>query len=767
MLRSSISPWRFWIALHLWALGSALWAAEPAVRALDIRGIKIGGTTTLTIDGDDLGKTPRLLLPFNVTQTLKPNSTDKKATFDVTLGDDVSPGYYHLRLVTEGGVSLPTLIGVDRIAQQTSADPIQQLPVAVHGTLAGAAVVEAKFQGKAKQRVMVEVEAQRLGAKLRPVVHLYNARKLQLAWVWGTPALFGDCRLEAILPEDGSYSVTLHDAEYAAVAPSFYRLRIGEWSRVDQVFPSVVAKNQAVTITATGFTEAIKAPANPGFLPLSFPKAGVWSGPRPFVMISSHAEYIEAAAKEKLQEIAVGLAGVSGRLTTPYEEDRYRVAVTPGSKVKLEVFAERIGSPIDCALVVRNEQGVQLVRAEDAPGTLDPVLEYTVPDKVTAIIVGIDDAQGRGGPSGAYRLVIEPQFAAKDNFKLTTTAQRISLPIGGRTIVPVQADRRGGYLGKIDLAPSLQMPGVKLTGTTIPEGADGTLVTIERSDAFLDASVTSLRGRTKDGAEQVVGIKGHPLERLQPWLAAEIALAPTNEAAGDFAVDWRELPETAAVVPASRLLLPVKLTRPMSKNTVKLTLVTSQNTPLLNNVPDPNKALRQDKLGELAATVTTGDVTMLVPPDLSAPTYDVTVLAELLDPAKKVLATAYTPVRRMAVVLPLALKLAGPERIETPFDPKKGGSVKIAGKVERREGLKADIAIALTGLPAGAKADAVTVKADATDFVVNVTFPPTIAPGEIKGVKLSGSYAPDGKVPNVRVRSREVEVTFVIQAPIK
>ena len=59
--------------------------------------------------------------------------------------------------------------------------------------------------------------------------------------------------------------------------------------------------------------------------------------------------------------------------------------------------------------------------------------------------------------------------------------------------------------------------------------------------------------------------------------------------------------------------------------------------------------------------------------------------------------------------------------------------------------MKSDVVLAVTGLPAGAKADPITVKAEATDFVINVTFPPTTPVGEIKGVKLSGSFAPEPK----------------------
>ena len=753
------------------AASCALTAAEPVIRNVDVRGLRIGGTTTLIIDGDDLGAAPRLLLPFSAKQTRKAGSTDRKAVFDVTLADDVVPGYHHLRVVTEGGVSLPVVIGVDRLPQLRLAGMVNELPAALHGAVAGGATAESKFQGKATQKVLVEVEAQRLGSKLRPVVHLYSPKRSQLAWSWAKPALYGDSRLQAILPQDGEYTVALHDVEYAAVAAGFFRLKIGEWSYVDQVFPPVVGKGQVTTVDLLGMPVPIQMVVNPTknseAFPLAWPKGGVWSGPRPFVTVSSHAELVEQSAKGKLQELPEGPVGVTGKLLVPYEEDRYRVAVAPGKKLRLEVFAERIGSPIDAALVVRNDKGDQLARAEDSPGSLDPALEYAVPDKVTSIIVGVVDAQGHGGPRGVYRLVIDPQTssATKGGFKLTTPAKRVSLPIGGRAVVPVQVERRS-YQGKIDLAANLPA-GVRLAGAVIPEVADGALVTLERGEAAFDAVVTNWRGRGIDGMEQIVMVKGHPLERLQPWLATEIALAPTQAKAADFLVDWRDLPADAALVPGSKLVLPIKCERTNVKTSVKLALLTSQAMPLVNNQPDPNKAIRQEKPIEIAANVANGDVTALVPVDLAAPSYDLTIQAELLAADKKVLATAFTPVQRMAVRMPLIVKLAGPSRIEALYDGKKATTLKIPGKIERLAGFKSEVALALTGLPAGAKADAVTVRADATDFVVNVTLPPTVPAGEIKGVKLSGSFAPDAKQPAVRVRSRDVEVTLILTAPAK
>jgi hypothetical protein len=742
--------------------------AEPEVRNLDVRGLQVGGTTTLTIDGDDLGSAPRLLLPFAAKQERKAGGTDKRAAFDVTLAADVPPGYYHLRVATDTGVSLPVIIGVDALPQRPLAATVPALPAALSGAVAGGAAAETKFTGKAGQKVLVEVEAQRLGSKLRPVVHLYGRKRLQVAWGWGRPSLGGDARLEATLPEDGDYTVSVHDAEYAVPGPGFFRVKVGEWSFVDAVFPPVVARGKAsVELLGPATPPRLDVDASKGttVLPLDWPREGTWSGPRPFLVVSSHQEVLEQAAAAKGQELPAGKVGVSGRLLSPFEEDRYRVPVTPRSKVRFEVFAERLGSPLDVALVVRDDKGAELARVDDSPGTLDPILDYVVPDKVTSVTVGVLDAAGRGGPTGVYRLTVEPQAAAGDpgTFHLFTPAQRVAVAVGGWGVVPVLVERRG-YEGAITLSAEGLPRGVMLDGATIPAGGDGALVTVRREESAGEAAVTAWRGRGENGQEEAVAFKGHPLERLQPWLAAELPVAPTTDRAAEFVVDWRGLADDAGLVPAGKLALPVKLTRPAGPATVRLTLVTAQ--PLgPNNQPDPNTALRAEKPVELAANVAEGEVTLLVPPLLPGPSYDVTVRAELVGADKKTVAVAHAPVRRLAVRPSLVVQLEGPAKVEGKLDPKVGVVFALKGKVERREGLTGDVALVVTGLPQGGRADPVTVKADAADFALNVVLPVDAPAGEVK-VKLTPSAA-DPKQPAVRVQGRDVVLNLVVPPPAK
>lgn len=751
-------------------------AAEPAIRNLNVRGLQIGGTTTVVVDGDDLGAGPKLLLPFAAKQELKAGSTDKQATFEVAPEGEIAPGYYQLRVATEQGVSLPVVIAVDRMPQKPlppATESTSQLPVALHGSIGGSSVLETKFDGKAGQEVRIEIETQRLGGKLRPVLHLYDAKRKQLAWAWGTPTLGGDARVEATLPADGQYIVAIHDLEYSVPGPGFFRLRIGQWAQAEQVFPPRIGVGQSATLELVGLPKPISMPLaaapSAGTLPVALPGDGLWSGPRPMIEVSTQAQVVEQAAGAVQDLPAAPLIDVSGRLAAPNEEDRYRLTVTPGSKVRLEVFAERLRSPVDVALVVRNEKGDQLAKAEDSPETLDPLLEYTVPDQVTQIVIGVVDAQGRGGPRAIYRLAIDARSPGTNlnDFELVTPAQRLALPKDGRAVVPVWVERRG-YDGPIEIAARSLLGGARIENTTIPAGCDGTLLNVVRGEAADGAAIFAWQGKSGDGQERIAKTQDHPLERSQPWLATEVALAATTTPGGDFTLDWRDLPAEAGLVNAGKLTLPIKVTRPsdaaFEKATVRLTLLTSQLPPRQNRQPDTNKMLRVEKPVELAADKLEGEAVVLLPPELPSLSYDLCLQAELLAPDKKVLRTAFTPVRRLPVRNPLAVQLAA-DKLEAALDAKTGAMIKVEGKIERREGLTGDVMVALTGLPSGLRADNVTVKADATDFTLTLVIPANAKPGPLPPLQLTASGTPDPKNSGVRVKSRDVLLTVLLQPP--
>ena len=708
---------------------------------MNIRGLQVGGSTTITIDGDDLGKAPKLLLPFAAKQTLQPKSTDKQAIFDVALDGTVPPGFHHLRIVSEGGVSVPTVIGVDKLPQKLLTKDAVELLVAIHGSVTGSTVAEARFTGKANQKIIVEVEAERLGSKLRPVVHLYSPKKLQLAWSWPVPHLLGDTRLEATLPEDGTYTVTIHDSEYAGQSPGFFRLKIGQWNYADRVFPPIAgADTKQVELVGNTNAKLELNPKREPFAPLPWPAEGNWSGLRPFADTGTRPELVDGDSLAGM--LKVGSYAVSDRFTKPFEESRFRIPAAPNSKMKFEVFAERLGSPLDVALVIRDEKDNVLARTEDGPGTLDPVLEYTVPANTTTVIVGVAETQGRVGPLAMFRLAVDLAGAnTPPDFKLFTPVSRLAIPAGGKWVAPVFTDRKG-FFGPITLS----------NGGTIAADADGTLLTLNSTS--IEAAIQTWTGRG-DGLARPVFVKGHPLEKLQPWLASEIAVAPTSAKAADFTVEWRGLADTAGLVPALKLALPVKVARLDPAAPVRLTLLTSQAPPT-----DPNRAIRPEKPVELGAKISDGEVVALLPAELPAANYEVAVQAELLSADKqRVLATAFTPVKTLPVRMPIAVKLVSPVKLDAKIDPKMALPVEIKGEIVRTEGYTGEATVTLTGLPPGIALPSVVVKANETAFAVKLSVPPTAMPGELP-LKLSANAVTNAMQPGLRVKSRDVAITL-------
>jgi hypothetical protein len=457
---------------------------------------------------------------------------------------------------------------------------------------------------------------------------------------------------------------------------------------------------------------------------------------------------------------------VHGKLLQPNEEDRYLLACSPKSKLRFDVFAERIGSAVDAGLVLRNDKGVEIARAEDRPGSSDPLLEFTVPDAITSIQVCVIDSQGRGGPKANYRLGIEdistPETSA--NISLITPIQRFSLGTNTNMVFPVWATRNG-YAGKIDVQFSQLPKGVKIEGNVIPPEGEGALITLSTNTEAVQPVVTTLIGKNDKGISSEVGVLNHPLQRLQPWMASEIAVAPVFEKSPSFSIVWNNLPKNTAFVPGMKMNLPVKVNREDLASVVRLTLITSQNAPKVNNQPDPKVALKAEKAVEVAAKSSDATVTVLVPVGpFPVSVYDITLQAELLSANKQVvLATAYAPVLRLPLRIPLVVTIDKPGKLEALFDAKKGSEFLFKGKVERSDGLVGDVTLVATGLPAGAKFEPALVKADKNEFDGKIIFPATLMPNEYKGIKLTASGVPDIKAPTIKVNSKEVELVLVLK----
>ncbi len=806
-------------------------ARPPEIRSVNVRGFQIGQPTVVTIDGADLLPAPKLWLNANAVEAAidDKQSNANRLVLTATLPNETTPGVAQLRLATNDGVSNSVTVALDRLPQLPISETIASLPASLHGSVPGSGVSKTSFTGKAGEDVLIEVEAKRLGSKLRPIVHLYDAQRVQVAWALPSRTLAGDCRIATKLPRDGQYTIEIHDLQYAPPGVSFFRLKVGQWQFADLAFPPAVTRGQEVALELLGASGSgklpFKAPAEGDVIPTGFANSQAASGPSPSVLLSSLPELVEASVPANDSPLPTIPVAISGRLDAPGQLDQYRFGVTPGAKLTFEIFAERIGSRIDAVLEIRNKDGGVLATNDDGPNSTDPRLEFVVPVGVDLLVIALRDSLDIANEQAIYRLVVTNTDKPTPEVIATAKSEIANIASGESPVFEVNVSRRG-YDGPLQLSLGQLPSGVTATGTEIPAGASGTLLTLTGAGDAAGQLVTSLMLKSPDGTVSVRVRTDAPADdRIPVWLREQFAIATTPKSATPFQVAWADAPPMTQLALMSKPAIPVKFVRPPGMlGPIRLTLVTSQLEPRVNNQPNLILALRPERVVEVpvdppvvaainalkaldtqlaeavkqaavaqgdartaadakvadlttkknaaetavreaeAKAPSTSELALVIPSVLPESSCDIAIKAELLNPERNVvLRTTYSPVRRLPVLNPLAVKLSGPTTIEQTLDPKAGAVVKLTGKIERLADFKGDVNLTLTGQPGGVAITNAAVKADQTDFALELRFPANFAAGEVKGIKLIATGPPDPLTGNQPIRT-EVELIVKLAA---
>lgn len=579
--------------------------AAPQITNISIRGLQVGGTTTIAIQGRDLLPDPTLIVGVPIAkQVVLEGATAGSLQIEVTLDADVTPGIYNMRLANPHGISELVMVAIDQLPQVALAEAVESRPIAMHGTLSSSNVARTRFTGKRDELVLIEVESQRLGGKLRPVLNLFDARRKQIAMALPAPWLRGDARIAVTLPEDGEYTVELHDLQYAAPAPSFYRLKIGSFQYADIAFPLAVQAGTSAQLELIGNLPQGKqvdfaAGSGQQPRPAPWPDAEMLSGLRPQVVVSQIPELVELPGGETPRQLPAIPLAVSGRLSQPGEEDVYRLPVTAGAQLRFEVQAEQFGSPIDALLEIRNEQGGRLALNDDFTGTTDSRIDYAVPKDVVTVDVAIRDQNESADPRCVYRLVVTSRDAAPTpDFRLTVSADTFNVPQGAMQVLQVVAQRTA-YEGPIKLEFENLPSSVMASTSVIPAGCNGALITFQGAGQQADNIVTSLRGRSVGLDTEITAtatFDKHPLGNLQPWLQTDLALALGVANEIPFAIDWAKPSAETQLVLGSKLNAPIKLRRPPGAiGPVRVSLIVGEPPPLVNGNRDVNQAVRAER----------------------------------------------------------------------------------------------------------------------------------------------------------------------------
>jgi hypothetical protein len=618
---------------------------------------------------------------------------------------------------------------------------LTKLPAAIHGTLTGDQTHSATFTGKKGERVQVEIEARRLGGKLRPVIHLYDSRKIQLAWAQSSRTAGGDARLSFVLPSDGDYRVEWHDALFKGEAPGTYRVKVGQYDNIAHQYPLVL---DSTNIYEPDFKTQVSQFLDGGTIRFVDSRAAksitdfAWSSMSS--RFSSIPQAVEAQHDDaamwkhpgiERREVPVGLNGI---LAQTGEEDRWPIDVEPGKTYRFNVLAAEANSPVDAVMTLYDADGKkQLMTADDAAKSSDPSMEYTVPKDVKKLTIAIKDLLGRGGWEYAYN--IEVTDAKAPGVAAAWSEEPVYVPLHGRNITRIKVKRQN-YPGKIDYWFNVHY------GFQIEPKETEHLVEKHSLTARAHYYIASAK---EDDFQMRSQIIREPSPYSRGSQALHLAMFVSDRET-PFTLDWSA--EPTQLPRGGELKLPVKLTRTAkAKGPVRLSLLTNQpgqtKTIKENNqdkiVPAGEKMLRLEGKAELAADALDGSVTLHVPSDLAQEKYQLALRGELLSPdGKRVIAVTTTTIALPKTVYPLQIAL------DAAIDPKKpadvragtGDTVELKGKIERTLGTATPVRVTVEGWPKDLPPPLVDLTAEQTEFTLPLRLPFKESKAALKDVKL-------------------------------
>ena len=325
----------------------------------------------------------------------------------------------------------------------------------------------------------------------------------------------------------------------------------------------------------------------------------------------------------------------------------------------------------------------------------------TIPGSTNEITLAIRDLENRGGIGFPYRIVVEPLLP---DFELLANESQISVPRGGTASMGVTVLRKG-YSGPITVTVADPPAGLSVRPGTIAAGqTTGALTLTASADASFAAAPLKLVGRGS-------GPEG-PFERLatKPIVYAQQNNVPmySIEHFGLVAAPALPLPVTLETPSAPieiphgySATIPVKIVR--TKGADAALEITALPLPAGLAVPKAS----------IAAKAAEGKVT--VNAAVAAPLGTTTLVLQAkgkLGGADRVIDL---PAVTLTVVPPASLELAAPS-----LEIKPGATLELKGKIVRKGSFDAPVTVKINGLPAGLKADPVTVAGKDSSFVVKV-----------------------------------------------
>lgn len=500
--------------------------SAPRVESLSPLGVQRGVEETLELRGPGLSGITNLVAPFSFTWDRSRPEAVRDGVVRLHLRVDAAtpPGVYPVRLRTDEGLSEPFPLAIDSLPRVLVAEGAHDsdknalrisLPTIIEGTLGEKLVgFDCVFRGRAGQKIVIEPMCARIGSGIDATVNIASPDRQFLAMNEYPIQRLADLPAFVELPGDGDYFVFMVAAptQYIKKGRRIYRIRIGELTEPAEVYPLGARAGQDVGIELRGgslakdrrIMGALRPKLGLSSASLEFPDGIDMKGREldqvqclPPLEVDTLPGYLEAAsANGEPQEIELP-AIINGRIGELSEVDRYRLKVSPGQRLGVEVMAHRLGSSLRATLEMRDSRDAlvasvhALATDEEGAGInferVDPAFEYLCPPGQKELTLSIKDVRKdspghpqTGGIGYAYRIRV---MILNPSIDLWLDEGQVNVPRGGTATVGVKVVRKG-YDGPLTMRLGELPSGVTAQSNDIAAGQTrGSIVFSSTPDA--------------------------------------------------------------------------------------------------------------------------------------------------------------------------------------------------------------------------------------------------------------------------------------------
>jgi len=433
---------------------------------------------------------------------------------EITISGNAVPGRRELRIETPLGLTNPIVFNGGSLREVRELEPnnkkafesyarnlklspksnLQEgepliLPVLINGQIMPGDTDRFRFKANEGEHLVVMAEARSLIPYLsdsvpgwfQATLTLYDSKGNRLKYIDDyqfnpDPVCFYN------ITDSGEYELEIRDSIYRGREDFIYRISIGDLPFMTHLYPlgGRYGKQMKVTVAGWNISETRVKLDTKSQSGLNY-FAGNHLASKPLNQLTYHVNTLPSIKEKKYrkkQKIKIP-SMLEGKIAFPGDKSSFYLDGKKGTQMVLEVFARRLGSPLDSIVYMKDNEGNIIAKNDDfvlKDGFLhkditglvthhaDSYLMTTLPEDGRYQII-LEDSKKHGGENYGYRLRVSEKMP---DFDVRFSPSSINIRRGGIVPITIHVLRKDGFTGPIQVDLK-DMEGFTLQGGTIPE----------------------------------------------------------------------------------------------------------------------------------------------------------------------------------------------------------------------------------------------------------------------------------------------------------